>query len=258
MGAGFQIPAFVTLTPVSSTGQALRQAQGRLPALSRQGRGGSGGGPEVVAGYVADELTGGLEPVAGPEAPDYAVHDVEEEADDGLAVVGARPHDARDAGIICQGWRGEGRGEVFEGLVRRGCAGACRYWGPIRARATVIVAGAPAPNDVVAVYAGQLGYVFGDEPGGDGVDLLGGFEPVADFEAFVVELTADDVEVEVDDDLAVVGLLADDVRQGAGLALFVVIGSCVLVYRVCQGAVFTTEGRRRAQRVRRLGKEGRG
>ena len=104
MGAGFQIPAFFTLTPT----------------LSRQGRGGSGAGPgELVAGYVSDELAGGLEPVAGPEAPDYAVHDVHEEADDGLAVVGALAHDARNPRVVCEGWRGEGRGEVFEGLVRR-------------------------------------------------------------------------------------------------------------------------------------------
>ncbi len=48
------------------------------------------------------------------------------------------------------------------------------------------VAGALAEYGVVAFEAGELGYVFGDEAGSDGVDLLGGFEPVAYFEAVVV------------------------------------------------------------------------
>ena len=80
---------------------------------------------------------------------------------------------------------------------------------------------------MVAFDAGQLGYVFGDEPGSDGVDLLGGFEPVAHFEAFVVELAAGDVQVEADDGAPVVGLLPDDVRERGRLGLFrfVVFGS---------------------------------
>ena len=44
--------------------------------------------------------------LAGPEAADYAVHDVEEEADDGLAVVGAFVDDAGYAGVVLQGRRG--------------------------------------------------------------------------------------------------------------------------------------------------------
>ena len=51
---------------------------------------------------MSEELTGGLDPLAGPEAPDYAVHDVEQEADDGLAVVGALVDDASYAGIVCE------------------------------------------------------------------------------------------------------------------------------------------------------------
>ena len=74
----------------------------------------------------AKELFGGLDPVTGPEAPDDAVHDVEQEADDGLAVVGALVDDARNARVVGQGWRSEGRGQVFEGLVARAGAVARR------------------------------------------------------------------------------------------------------------------------------------
>ena len=169
---------------------------------------------------MAEELTGGFYSLAGPEAPDYAVHYVEEEADDGLAVVGALVDDAGDAGVVLQGRRGECRGEVFEGLgaCADGVAGRQRF--PVLAGDAVKVAGALAEYGVAALYACELGYVFGDEPGCDGLELFGGLQPVADFKAFVVELAADDVQVEVDDDLAVVGLLSDDVGERAGLGLF--------------------------------------
>ena len=81
---------------------------------------------------------------------------------------------------------------------------------------------------MVALYACQLGYVFGDEPGCDGLELFGGLQPVADFKAFVVELAADDVEVEVDYDLAVVGLLSDDVRESGRLVLLSVVASVLV------------------------------
>ena len=52
----------------------------------------------------------------GLNAANYAVHDVEQEDDYGLAVVGAFVDDAGDAGVVLQGRGGEGRGEVFEGF----------------------------------------------------------------------------------------------------------------------------------------------
>ena len=176
---------------------------------------------------MAEELAGGFYSLAGPEAADYAVHYVEQETDDGLAVVGAFVDDAGDAGVVLQGRGGEGRGEVFEGFGAPGCAVAGRQRFPVLAGDAVKVAGALAEQDVVALYACQLGYVLGDEPGGDGLELFGCFQPVADLEAFVVELAADDVEVEVDDDLAVVGLLTDDVGKSGrlGLLRLVAIGS---------------------------------
>ena len=73
---------------------------------------------------MSDELHGGLHPVVGPEPPDYAVHCVEQEADDGLALVGALADDAGDARVVGKGWRGECRGEVFEGFVAPGGVGA--------------------------------------------------------------------------------------------------------------------------------------
>ena len=167
----------------------------------------------LVAGDVTEELAGGLDPLAGPEAADYAVHDVQQEADNGLALVGAPADDAGDAGVGGEGWRGERGGQVFECLVARAGAAARRYRVPVGAGTTVSVTGAPAPYGVVAFEPGELGYVFGDEPGCDGVDLLGGFEPVANFKAFVVELAAGDVEVEADDGAPIVGLLAYDVRE---------------------------------------------
>ena len=179
---------------------------------------------------MSEELTGGLDPVAGPEAPDDAVHDVEEEADDGLAVVGAPADDAGDAGVVGQGWSRECRGQVFERLVARagavGVVGIRTGMGSRLRGNDGCGSGAPAPYGVVAFYAGQLGYVFGDEPGSYGVDLLSSLELVAHFEAFIVELAADDVEVEVDDDLAVVGLLADYVGERAWLALFLICCGC--------------------------------
>ena len=183
-------------------------------------------------GYVSEELTGGLDPLAGPEAAAAAVHDVEEEADDGLAVVGALVDDAGDAGVGGEGWRGECGGQVFEGLVARaGAVGAVgvRGWVPVVTGTTDGGAGAPPAYGVAAFDACQLGYVFGDEPGSDGVDLFGGFEPVADFEALVVELAAGDVEVEADDGAPVVGFLAYDVRECGWLALLFPVASFVVM-----------------------------
>ena len=81
------------------------------------------------------------------------MHDVEQEADDGLAVVGAFVDDARYAGVVLQGRGGEGRGEVFEGFGARmdGVAGRQRF--PVLARDAVKVAGALGEQGVVALYA---------------------------------------------------------------------------------------------------------
>ena len=102
---------------------------------------------------MAEELTGGFYSLAGPEAADYSVHDVEEEADDGLAVVGALVDDARYPGVVLQGRRGECRCEVFECLVAcaDGVAGRQRF--PVLAGDAVKVAGALAEQGVVALYA---------------------------------------------------------------------------------------------------------
>ena len=102
---------------------------------------------------------------------------------------------------------------------------------------------------MVALDAGQLGYVFGDESGSDRVDLLGGFQPVADFEAFVVELTADDVEVEVDYDLAVVGLLADDVGECGWPAPIFPVASVALMAHTfyCRGWMVGCQGQGRGK-----------
>ena len=48
-----------------------------------------------------------------------------------------------------------------------------------------------------------------------------GVSPVASLEAFVVELAVGDVEVELDDCVPVIGLLADDVRERSWPSLFV-------------------------------------
>ncbi len=182
---------------------------------------------ELVAGYVADELHGGLHPVVGPEAPDYAVHDVQQEADDGLALVGALADDAGDAGVVCEGWRREGRGQVFEGLVLPRCVGAAgvRGWVPACAGTTIrlpgTTGGALAAPLGVALDASQPGYGFGHELGGDCLDLHSGVSPVACLEAFVIELAVGDVEVELDDCVPVVGLVADDVRERSWPSLFV-------------------------------------
>ena len=180
-------------------------AQGRLSGKEAVGT-------ELVAGDVPDELLGSLHPVVGSEATDDAVHDVEEEADDRFALVGALADDAGDARVVCEGWRGEGRGEVFEGLVAPRGVGAVgvRGWVPVFTGTTDGALGAPL--GVAALDAGQPGYGFGHELGGDHVDLHSGVSPVACLEALVVELAIGDVEVELDDGVPVIGLLADDVR----------------------------------------------
>ena len=166
---------------------------------------------------MGQELFGGLDPIAGPEAPDDAVHDVHEEADDGLALVGALADDARYPWVVSERWRGEGRCEVFECFVSPCGVGAVgvRGWVPVFTGTTDGALGAPL--GVAALDAGQPGYGFGHELGGNRVDLHSGVSPVACLEALVVELAVGDVEVELDDGVPVVGLLADDVRECGGL-----------------------------------------
>ena len=91
---------------------------------------------------------------------------------------------------------------------------------------------------MAALDAGQPGYGFGHELGGDRVDLHSGVSPVACLEALVVELAIGDVEVELDDGVPVVGLLADDVRESSGpfLFCFVVIAH-EFYYRATWGIV---------------------
>ena len=131
-GPGFRVPACAgTSAAASAAGNDLSTGSGQAQRDC---------GAELVAGYVGQELFGGLDPLAGPEAPDDAVHDVQQEADDGLALVGALADDARDTGVVGEGWRGECRGEVFEGFVAPRCVGAAgvRGWVPAFAGTTVV------------------------------------------------------------------------------------------------------------------------
>ena len=100
--------------------------------------------------------------------------------------------------------------------ARDGAAGV-RGWVPDCSGTTDGALGAPLG---VALYAGKPGYGFGHELGGDCLDLHSGVSPVACLEALVVELAVGDVEVELDDGVPVVGLLADDVCEGAWPSLF--------------------------------------
>ena len=102
---------------------------------------------------MSEELAGGIDPLAGPEAADDAVHDVEQEADYGLAVVGAFVDDAGYAGGVPQGWCCECRGQIFEGLVAGAGAVSGRQRFPVLARDAVKVAGALAEQNLVALYA---------------------------------------------------------------------------------------------------------
>ena len=203
---------------------------------------------------MADEFPGGVDPLVGPEAPDYAVHDVEQEADGGLAVVGALAHDAGDSRVVCQGRSGEGLSQVIEGLVALGVRGwiLCIVYGAGSdcSGTTVGAVGALGAPLGVALDAGQPGDGVGDDLGRDSVDLHRGLQPVACLEAFVVELSLDDVAVEFDDDAAVTGLLANDVRAGWRPVLVCLVASAFLwthafYYEgwmgVCQGAVSTAE-----------------
>ena len=135
---------------------------------------------------MAEELAGCLDPVAGREAAHCAVHDVEQVADHGLAVVGARTDYVGHTVVVGKGWGGERRCQVFERLVAGAGRVARRQRGPFLAGTAVEVACALELYCVAAFHAGELGQVFRDEAGSDGVELLGCLDPVADVEALVV------------------------------------------------------------------------
>ena len=148
-------------------------------------------------GDVAGQRVGGFEPVVGLEAGDVAMHDADDEYDDRAAVAGLLTDYPGEPSL-------EGVGPAGNGLP---VFGPHPFYGRPADRQEALSSerfadiGVSIPEQVLV-----------DEPWGDLADLVGGGHPVVVPEA--VELSAGDVKVELDDGLAIVGLLADDVGEG--------------------------------------------
>ena len=162
----------------------------------------------LVADYVYDELLGGGDPVVGLEAVDPVLHDVVQEVDDGAAVdrLGADEHGHE---VLIH------RREHSEEVLREGGRGV-HPARRIRVGAGVGLAGASTQR-VAAGDAAVLLKELGGGPGPVLFELLGGVDPVAEFSA--IDPVDHDVDEEVDDEAAVVGLLADDVCECGRLPL---------------------------------------